>query len=102
MNKNQETVKNALEEVYDPDLPVIDIYNLGLIYNIEVDEENKYIHILMTLTTPACPSADLIINMATQAVQDEFPDFDIDVELTFEPMWSPEMIKDEDLKRMFE
>lgn len=99
-NITEEKVIELLQEVYDPDMPVIDIYNLWLIYNVDIQENNVFI--LMTLTTPACPSADLIIEMTKQAVQDEFPESNVEVELTFDPMRTPAMIKDEDLKRMFE
>ena len=56
----------------------------------------------MTLTTPACPSADLIMSMTKQAILDEYPNDEVILELTFEPLGHPNMIKDEDLKRMFE
>ncbi|MBS8121555.1 metal-sulfur cluster assembly factor [Candidatus Vampirococcus lugosii] len=99
MNKF-EIIEDLLQEVYDPDFPAIDIYNLGLIRDIKIEE--NYIQIIMTLTTPACPSADLIMNLVEQAINDEYPKDKVEVELTFDPLWSPDMIKDEDLKRMFE
>ncbi len=100
MNK-KENIIEILEEVYDPDFPAIDIYNLWLIYDINI-EKDWLIFITMTLTTPACPSADLIMSMTKQAILDNYPDHEVEIELTFEPLWSPAMIKDEDLKRMFE
>lgn len=99
MNKF-EIIEDLLQEVYDPDFPAIDIYNLWLIRDIKIEE--NYIQIIMTLTTPACPSADLIMNLVEQAINDEYPKDKVEVELTFDPLWSPDMIKDEDLKRMFE
>ncbi len=97
---SKDKIIELLEEVYDPDMPVIDIYNLWLIYDVDIQDKN--IFILMTLTTPACPSADLIMEMTKQAIQDEYPDANVELELTFDPLRSPAMIKDEDLKRMFE
>lgn len=103
---NKEDIYNniieILQEVYDPDFPAIDIYNLWLIYDVIWNKENKQILIRMTLTSPACPSADLIMSMTEQAVSNEYPDYEILIDLTFEPLWNPSMIKDEDLKRMFE
>lgn len=101
MNKNKK-IQDALMQVYDPEFPVIDIYTLGLIYKIDANEEVKKINILMTLTSPACPLADMILNMTRRAIQKEFPDDEINIELTFEPLRKPDMIKDEDLKRLFE
>lgn len=95
-------IVEALKTVYDPEFPVVDIYTLGLIYDISYSVEKKEIYILMTLTSPACPVWDMIIDMVKNATKESNPEFTVNAEITFDPMWSPDMIKDEDLKRMFD
>ena len=55
----EEQVVDALRSVFDPEIPV-NIYDLGLIYDVEVDPENAHVHVRMTLTSPACPLTDQI------------------------------------------
>lgn len=98
----QTLIETQLQGVYDPEFPVIDIYTLGLIYGITIDEEKETVHILMTFTTPACPMGELLEQMVNQAILDVLPNYQVGITITFEPMRSPAMIKDEDLQRMFE
>jgi len=56
----------------------------------------------MTFTTPACPMAEMIQEMIRNVILEIVPDFSVNIEVTFEPMRTLDMIKDEDLKRMFE
>lgn len=103
MNNNNITIiEEALKTVYDPEFPVVDIYTLWLIYDISTKEENKEVFILMTLTSPACPMWDMIVEMVKNAINEKLPEYTTSVEITFEPMWSPDAIKDDDLKRMFD
>jgi metal-sulfur cluster biosynthetic enzyme len=51
----KDIIIEQLKQVYDPEFPVVDIWTLGMIYNVDIDEENKKIYILMTLTSPMCP-----------------------------------------------
>lgn len=95
-------IEQQLQTVYDPEFPVIDIFTLGLIYDISIDDKNQAIHILMTFTTPACPMGDMIEQMVKNAIMEIYPCWDIIIEITFDPLRSPKMIKDEDLQRMFE
>ncbi len=95
-------IQNKLKTVYDPEFPMIDLYTLGLIYDIGVDKKDKKVKLLMTFTTPACPMAEMIQEMIRNAVNDLLPDFTVEIEITFDPMRTYNMIKDEDLKRMFE
>ena len=97
-----EIIVAQLETVYDPEFPVIDIYTLWLIYNIAIDEKNSRIDILMTFTTPACPMGDMIEQMTENAILEVYPARAVHIEITFDPLRSPEMIRDEDLQRMFE
>lgn len=102
MQELQHKIEQALQTVYDPDFPVVDIYTLGLIYQIIVDEEKHKVRIVMSFTTPACPMADFLIASVKNATLLVVPEFAVEVEVTFDPMRSPSMIRDADLQRMFE
>jgi metal-sulfur cluster biosynthetic enzyme len=75
---------------------------LGLFYAIDILEEKRHIALLMTFTTPACPMWDMIEQMTKNAIHEIYPDREVGITITFDPMRSPSMIKDEDLQRMFE
>ncbi len=96
------TLQAQLETVYDPEFPVIDIRTLWLFYDITINEDDNLIFLLMTFTTPACPMWDLIKEMTKNAVYEVYPDREVELEITFDPLRSPKMIRDEDLQRMFE
>ncbi len=95
-------IEEQLMTVYDPEFPVIDIFTLGLIYNIDIDDDNTLISILMTFTTPQCPMGEMIEQMTENAILEVYPAWEVKLEITFDPLRSPKMIKDEDLQRMFE
>ncbi len=91
-------VEEALKEVYDPEIPV-NVYDLGLIYQIEakyVDNKPK-VMIVMTLTAIGCPVTGSILAYVEEAVKDRIPDIDdnIDIEVTFDPPWNPDMVTEE-------
>jgi FeS assembly SUF system protein len=88
-NQLAETVISQLKTVFDPEIPV-DIYELGLIYKVEVSEEG-IAHIVMTLTTPNCPVADSLPMEVQQKAFDVDGIEDVELELTFEPPWNEEM-----------
>lgn len=96
------TIEDQLMTVYDPEFPVIDIWTLGLIYQVTIDDDASLISVLMTFTTPTCPMGDMIEQMVHNALLDVYPARTTEIEITFDPMRSPKMIKDEDLQRMFE
>jgi FeS assembly SUF system protein len=82
----------ALQTVYDPEIPV-NIYELGLIYGIEVDDTN-YVKVKMTLTSPACPVAGSLPGEVEKKVA-EIPEVrDAEVELTWEPPWSKDRMSE--------
>jgi len=82
----------ALKTVYDPEIPV-DIYELGLIYEINVfPVDNVYIR--MTLTSPSCPSAEVIPGEVEQKVKAVEGVNDVKVELTFDPPYSQDMMSE--------
>lgn len=106
MQKNQNSelenkIIEKLKTVYDPEFPLVDMYTLGLIYGIDLKEDNKVCDITMTFTTPTCPMADMIMDLVKNAVLDVIPDWEVNIIVSFEPMREPSMIKDQDLQKMF-
>ena len=89
----EQKVMGALKTVYDPEIPV-DIYELGLIYEIEVDDD-AIAHIVMTLTTPNCPVADAIPAEVKERVEAIEGIKTADVVMTFEPPWDKSMMSEE-------
>jgi FeS assembly SUF system protein len=83
----------ALRSVFDPEIP-INIYDLGLIYNLRIDEHTKDVDILMTLTTPNCPVAEDMPGQVQEAVQMIEGIGKVKVELTFEPPWDKDMLSE--------
>lgn len=102
MQELQHKIEQALQTVYDPDFPVVDIYTLGLIYSITIDESFHKVHIVMSFTTPACPMTDFLIASVKNAALLVVPEYEVEVEITFDPMRSPAMIRNKDLQRMFD
>ncbi len=82
-----------LSLVRDPELG-LDIVDLGLIYKIEINKQRKEIDITMTLSTPACPAGDYIKGGVELMAKEPYPDYLINVHLTFEPEWSGDMISE--------
>lgn len=89
----EEQVAEALRTVYDPEIP-INIYDLGLIYEIRVHDDRTVL-IVMTLTAPNCPAAEMLPQQAEHAAR-AVPDVeDVRVQLTFDPPFTPEMMSEE-------
>ena len=101
-NSFKDIIIQQLKQVYDPEFPIVDVWTLGMIYNIDVDEESKKVYILMTLTSPMCPLKDVIVEMVKNSILEKLSDWQVEVELTFDPLWNPSMIKDENIRKMFE
>lgn len=78
--------------VYDPEIPV-DIYELGLIYEVKVDE-NAHVHVLMTLTSPSCPVAESLPLEVEEKVKSVQGVMSGKVELTFDPPWDRDMMSE--------
>lgn len=89
----QSAVVDALKEIYDPEIPV-NIYDLGLIYGVEVDEESD-VTVTMTLTTPHCPVAETMPGEVELRASSVPGIRDAEVELVWDPPWSPEKMSDE-------
>jgi len=85
----------ALRQVYDPEIPV-NIYDLGLIYELNVDEDHK-VKIKMTFTAPNCPMADYVLDEVKTAVEDVPGVTSADIELVFDPVWDKSRMSEEAL-----
>jgi metal-sulfur cluster biosynthetic enzyme len=94
----EDMVKTALKNVIDPEIG-LDIVNLGLVYNVDVQDQGKRVAIDMTLTTPACPAGPQIIEQArreTLALSDVYKDLEeVQINLVWTPFWNPSMMSDE-------
>ena len=90
MIKKEEVIE-ILQTCYDPEIP-IDLWNLGLIYDIAITEDN--VEILMTLTTPGCTMADVIAQDVKNKLLGVKSVTKVNVKTTFEPVWEPNMMTD--------
>lgn len=88
-----EKVVTMLKTVYDPEVPV-DIYNLGLVYGIDIEDDGN-LKIEMTLTAPACPAADFIVEDARIKLESIDGIKNVDIQIVFEPEWTKEMMSEE-------
>ncbi|MGR3616004.1 MAG: SUF system Fe-S cluster assembly protein [Paracoccaceae bacterium] len=88
-----EPVVEACRSVYDPEIPV-NIYELGLIYTIEINDESD-VKVIMTLTAPGCPVAGEMPGWIMDAIAPVPGVKSVDVEMTWEPPWGMEMMSDE-------
>lgn len=89
----KDRIIQVLKTIQDPEIPV-DIYELGLIYKIDIDD-NRDVLIEMTLTAPNCPVAENLPLDVEQAVKQIDGVNNVQIQLTFEPAWSPENLSDE-------
>lgn len=89
----KERIIEVLKTVYDPEIPV-NVYDLGLIYKVELDEENNAV-IDMTLTAPGCSLADFIVEDARMRVEGIEQIKSVTVNLVFEPEWNKDMMSEE-------
>jgi len=86
-------VIETLKTIYDPEIPV-NIYELGMIYTIEVDEDGNA-KIKMTLTTPACPVAGSLPGQVKERIEQVYGIKSVDLELVWDPPWSMDMMSEE-------
>lgn len=98
-DQNLNKIIECLKTVYDPEFPMVDLYTLGLIYDVKLVWET--VNILMTYTTIACPLWDMLQQLVKNSITDKFPTYEVNIEITFDPMWSPNMIKDKDIQKLF-
>ena len=90
----EERAIELLKTVFDPEIPV-NVYDLGLIYRIEVKAEEKTLEVDMTLTAPNCPAADFIVEDVRQKLECIGGLERVDVNLVFEPEWTKDMMTEE-------
>lgn len=90
----EERAIELLKTVFDPEIPV-NVYDLGLIYRIELKEDNTILEVDMTLTAPNCPSADFIVEDVRQKLECIGGLTRVDVNLVFEPEWTKDMMTEE-------
>lgn len=88
-----EKIVKVLKTIYDPEIPV-DIYELGLIYDVLVNEEFE-VKILMTLTSPNCPVAETLPVEVEEKVKSINEIKDAEVEITFDPPWTQDLMSEE-------
>ncbi len=91
----EEAIVNALKTIFDPEIPV-NIYDLGLIYEVNVKEDGKT-QVVMTLTSPNCPVAESMPEEVFDKVSAVEGVTHVDVNLTFDPPWSKDMLSEEAL-----
>ena len=91
--KIEEKIVTMLKTVYDPEIPV-DIYNLGLIYAIDLDDDGN-LKIDMTLTAPNCPADDFLVDDARIKLESIEGINSVDIRIVFEPEWTKDMMTEE-------
>ena len=91
MSKKEQIIEE-IRKIYDPELPV-NIYELGLIYDIKVNKDNK-VDIEMTLTTPNCPVAESLPNMVKENILKVAGVKDVDLKLVWDPPWTKEKMSE--------
>ena len=93
VNALGEKIVSVLKTIFDPEIPV-DIYELGLIYDVFVNEDCE-VKILMTLTTPNCPVAETLPLEVEEKIKSLDAVRNAEVEITFDPPWSQDLMSDE-------
>jgi FeS assembly SUF system protein len=92
MSDIKNKVIEEIKKIYDPEIPV-NIYELGLIYKIEVDEKNN-VRIDMTLTSPNCPVAESLPNQVKENIKQIEEVSDVDLKLVWEPPWNKDKMSE--------
>ena len=93
----RDEVIEVAKECYDPEIPV-NIWDLGLIYDIESDQNQ--VHIRMTLTSQACPAAREIPETLKKKIEDKLKIKKVAVDVVYDPIWTPERISEEGKKKL--
>lgn len=97
----KEKIIQKLKNIYDPEIPV-NIYDLGLIYSIELETKENYLHCMidMTLTSPSCPVADALVDQVQYVAQSVDEVDEARVNLTFTPPWDKSRLTEEGREMM--
>ena len=88
-------IREAMKEVYDPEIPV-NVVDLGLVYDIQIEDGD--VHVLMTLTAPGCGMGPMIAQQAEWRIAEMEGVGDVEVEMVFDPPWSPDLITEDGKK----
>lgn len=92
--KLEDKIVEMLKTVYDPEIPV-NVFDLGLIYRIELSDDLKQLDVDMTMTAPSCPMADFIVEDVRQKLETIKGLTTVNVNLVFEPEWTQDMMTEE-------
>ena len=92
MSDLKEKIIKEVKKIYDPEIPV-NIYELGLIYNIQVNDDRK-VNVEMTLTSPNCPVAESLPNMVKENILKVEGVEDVDLKLVWDPPWTKEKMSE--------
>lgn len=95
----KEEIIAVIKQCYDPEIPV-NVYDLGLIYNIQIDEPNESVQVTMSLTTQGCPSAQQIPAQIEEMVRSQLNVKEVKVAVVWDPPWTPERITPEGKKKL--
>lgn len=90
----EDKIVELLKTVYDPEIPV-NVYDLGLVYRIELSDDLKQLDVDMTMTAPSCPMADFIVEDVRQKLESIEGLTSVNVNLVFEPEWTQDMMTEE-------
>ena len=88
----KEKVIAEIKKIYDPEIPV-NIYELGLIYDVTIDNDNK-VYVKMTLTTPNCPVAESLPNEVKNSIKEIKDVKNVDLNLVWDPPWNKSMMSE--------
>ncbi|MDX1829250.1 MAG: metal-sulfur cluster assembly factor [Lutibacter sp.] len=91
MNTTNEKLIELLKEVIDPEL-MVNIVDLGLVYGVTINESTHEIDVDLTLTSPGCPMGDMITEDAKQLINANYPTYETEIHLVWDPVWSIEKL----------
>ncbi len=92
--EKEEQIVRMLRTVFDPEIPV-NIYDLGLVYKIDLSDDGKHLSVDMTLTAPNCPAVDFIVEDVRMKLESIEGIEDVQVNVVFDPPWDKDMMSDE-------
>jgi len=95
----RKTIIEVMKEIYDPEIP-INVYDLGLVYDMKILPEKKEIRLCVTMTSPMCPLAGYILDNFSEKIKEKLSennhkDYTVNLDLVFEPLWNPNMMNPE-------
>jgi len=96
---NRNLVMEKLKKCIDPELG-INVVDLGLIYDVKINNQAGHVEVVQTLTTPGCPLSPYFVEEVTKQLKEIDEVKDVQVTLTFDPPWSPEKIQNQELRLM--